>query len=294
VSAIEVHHVEKRYGAVVALDDVNLGVEAGEVVAVLGPNGAGKSTLVSLLLGLRAPDRGAVRVLGGTPAAAAAAGRFGAMLQTGQLKENTTVERLVGLFAGLYPQPMPVREALGRAGVTDLARTKTNRLSGGQAQRVRFALAIVGKPELLFLDEPTSAMDIAARQAFWTSMREWADAGRTVLFSSHHLDEVEAVADRVIVLHRGRTVADAEPAALRRASGAATVRFELEHPRRQRLASLPGVTSAAVDGRKILLRTNDTDATIAAIYAAGLVPSGLAIEHTGLADVFLALTQASS
>lgn len=291
MNAIEVTGVTKRYKRTVALDGVTLVVPRGQLVALLGPNGAGKSTLVSLLLGLRRPDEGRVSVLGGPPSEAAAAGRLGAMLQSGALKDLATVERLVGLFAQLYPSPLPVAEALDRAGIGELRGSRADRLSGGQAQRVRFALAIVGNPELVFLDEPTAAMDVAARHAFWETIREWAASGRTVVFASHHLEEVEAVADRVVVLSRGRLVADGDPRSLRHASRSTTVRFELDRPRKRVLERLASVDAAAIEGTRVVLRSSDGDATVAAIYRAGLVPRSLAVEHGRLSEIFLELTK---
>jgi ABC-2 type transport system ATP-binding protein len=228
VDAVRFEQVVKRFGEVRAVDGMSLRIAAGETAALLGPNGAGKSTAISLMLGLRRPDPGRVATLGGEPAAAVRAGRIGAMLQTGALPPGTKVGELVDCIRRLYPRPLPLSGVLARADLAALAHRRVETLSGGQAQRVRFALAMAGDPELVFLDEPTAAMDVASRRAFWESMRSFAAQGRTVLFATHYLDEADAVADRVIVLQHGQVIADGAPAAIRAAAGARTIRFTLE------------------------------------------------------------------
>jgi len=203
--------VVKRYEAVTALDRASLVVRKGEAVALLGPNGAGKSTSVGGLLGLLRPDGGRVEGLGGPPGEAVSAGRVGAMLQQGALLDGLTVRELVGFVGGLYPNPLPVGEALERAGIGGLAGRRVERLSGGQAQRVRFAMAIAGNPELLFLDEPTVGLDVEGRRAFWAGVGELAAGGTTVLFATHYLEEADVNADRIVVLMGGRVVADGSP-----------------------------------------------------------------------------------
>ena len=203
--------VTRRYGSLTAVDALRLDIHQGQTVALLGPNGAGKTTAVELLLGLIQPDAGVVRLFGGPPAAAVAAGRVGAMLQDGGLPRGVTVAELVGLVRGLYPDPLPLADALRLCDLADVAGRRVERLSGGQRQRVRLALAVAGNPELLVLDEPTAALDVEARRAFWGRLRAGVAAGRTVLFATHRLEEAEAVADRVLVLADGRLLADGTP-----------------------------------------------------------------------------------
>lgn len=203
--------VSKAYGSVRAVDGLSLALRPGETVALLGPNGAGKSTTLDLLLGLKQPDEGRVTVFGTGPREAIVAGRVGAMLQSGGLMEDVTVAELVGLACSLHPRPRPASDVLARAGVAQIADRKVNKLSGGQAQRVRFALATAGDSDLIVLDEPTTGMDVSARHAFWATMREQADQGRTVLFATHYLEEADAIADRVLVLHRGGSWPTAPP-----------------------------------------------------------------------------------
>ena len=203
-TVVSFENVHKSYGDVRAVSDLSLALHPGETVALLGPNGAGKSSTLDLLLGLRNADSGSVRLFGMTPAQAINAGKVGAMLQSGGLMEDVTVRELVKLGCDLHPHPYPVAEVMDRAGIAQIADRKVNKLSGGQEQRVRFALATAGANDLIVLDEPTTGMDVTARQAFWATMREQAAQGRTVLFATHYLEEADAIADRVLVLHKGR------------------------------------------------------------------------------------------
>lgn len=206
--AVRLAGLRKTYGDTVAVDGLDLEVAPGEIVALLGPNGAGKSTTVDLILGLSRPDAGTVAVFGRGPRDAVDDGLVGAMLQDGAMLEDATVGEMVALFAAVHPHPLPVADVLERAGLTDLAGRQATELSGGQAQRVRFALALVPDPDLLVLDEPTVAMDVATRREFWAAMRRFVAAGRTVLFATHYLDEADGFADRVVLLRDGRVVAD--------------------------------------------------------------------------------------
>ncbi|WP_432514302.1 ABC transporter ATP-binding protein [Kineococcus sp. SYSU DK001] len=212
MDVIEMSGVAKTYGAVRAVDGLDLRVREGEVVALLGPNGAGKSTTFELLLDLVRPTTGTVRVLGGPPSAARA--RVGAMLQSAGLPEQVIVRELVRLVGHAYPHHLPVADVLDRTGLTTRATRTVTALSGGERQRLLLALALVGEPELLLLDEPTAAMDVLARRAFWAQARAATAAGATILFATHDLTEAAAVADRVVVLAAGRCVADGTPQAL--------------------------------------------------------------------------------
>ncbi|WP_436955194.1 ABC transporter ATP-binding protein [Streptomyces sp. SudanB182_2057] len=285
--------VTKTYGSVRAVDGLSLRLYPGETVALLGPNGAGKSTTLDLLLGLRQPDSGSVGLFGTSPREAVVAGRVGAMLQSGGLMEGVTVAELVGLACSLHPRPYPAADVLARAGLTRIADRKAGKLSGGQTQRVRFALATVGDSDLIVLDEPTTGMDVSARQAFWATMREQADQGRTVLFATHYLEEADAVADRVLVLHRGRLLADGTAAGIKARAGARRVSFDLTGDIDARaLGALPSVTRIDVSGRTVRIRSADADATVHALYGLGLHPRNLEVAGLGLEEAFVALTAA--
>ncbi len=300
--AVDLHALRKTYGATVAVDHVDLAVAPGEIVALLGPNGAGKSTTVDLLLGLDRPDAGSVHIFGLTPSVACAKGRVGAMLQSGGLPGETTVGELVQLMRALYPRALPAGEVLARARVADLAARRTNQLSGGEIQRVRFALALVPDPDLLVLDEPTAAMDVETRQTFWESMRRWADGGRTALFATHYLEEADAAADRVVVLCRGRVVADGTTAEVKALAGGRTIRCTLppsvaaDPDTLAALGSLPGVNRVSSvpdqsgEGQAMSLTCVDSDATLRALLAGWPAIRDIEVRGAALDDAFLALT----
>lgn len=285
--------VTKSYGDVRAVDGLTLTLHPGETVALLGPNGAGKSTTLDLLLGLKRPDSGTVRVFGTSPREAIVAGRVGAMLQSGGLMEEVTVAELVRLACALHPRGYEVDDVLARAGISKIADRKVNKLSGGQAQRVRFALATAGDSDLIVLDEPTTGMDVSARQAFWATMREQADQGRTVLFATHYLEEADAVADRVLVLHRGRLLTDGTAAEIKAKAGVRRVSFDLEGPVDETaLRGLPFITSIDISGQTVRIQSADADATVHALYGLGVHPRNLEVTGLGLEQAFVALTEA--
>ncbi|MFZ4132304.1 ABC transporter ATP-binding protein [Streptomyces cellulosae] len=286
--------VTKKYGDVRAVDGVTLALRPGETVALLGPNGAGKSTTLDLLLGLKRPDSGSVTVLGTGPREAIVAGRVGAMLQSGGLMGEVTVAELVRLACGLHPRPYPVPEVLARAGLTAIADRRADKLSGGQAQRVRFALATAGDSDLIVLDEPTTGMDVTARRAFWATMRDQADRGRTVLFATHYLEEADAIADRVLVLHRGRLLADGTAAEIKASTGMRRIAFDLPEGTLDEAAlrQLPAVTAVTVSpGGTVRMRSSDADATVHALYGLGVYPRNIEVAGLGLEQAFVALTE---
>ncbi|MFF3712170.1 ABC transporter ATP-binding protein [Streptomyces phaeochromogenes] len=292
-SVVGFDQVTKTYGSVRAVDGLTLALHPGETVALLGPNGAGKSTTLDLLLGLKHPDSGSVRVFGGSPREAIVGGRVGAMLQSGGLMDEVTVGELVRLACDLHPKPFPVSDVLARASLTQLADRKVNKLSGGQQQRVRFALATAGDSDLIVLDEPTTGMDVSARQAFWATMREQADQGRTVLFATHYLEEADAIADRVLVLHRGRLLADGTAAEIKAKAGARRIAFDLEGPIDEpALRDLPFLTALDVSGHTVRIQSSDADATVHALYGLGVYPRNLEVAGLGLEQAFVAITAA--
>ncbi|MGW2704432.1 ABC transporter ATP-binding protein [Streptomyces sp. NPDC001340] len=285
--------VTKTYGSVRAVDGLSLRLYPGETVALLGPNGAGKSTTLDLLLGLKQADGGTVSVFGTSPREAIVAGRVGAMLQSGGLMDEVTVAELVKLACSLHPKPYKAADVLARASLTQIADRKVNKLSGGQAQRVRFALATAGDSDLIVLDEPTTGMDVSARQAFWATMREQADQGRTVLFATHYLEEADAIADRVLVLHRGRLLADGTAAEIKAKAGARRVSFDLEGTIDEAaLRGLPFLTSIDVSGQTVRIQSSDADATVHALYGLGVYPRNLEVAGLGLEQAFVAITEA--
>ncbi|MFG3252783.1 ABC transporter ATP-binding protein [Streptomyces sp. NPDC048172] len=293
--AVEFTDASKTYGEVRALSGLTVSLSPGETVALLGPNGAGKSTTLDLLLGLRNPDPGgSVRLFGTTPRKAVTDGRVGAMLQSGGLMEGVKVHELVALACDLHPRAHDVDRVLAGAGITDIADRAVDKLSGGQEQRVRFALATAGANDLIVLDEPTTGMDVSSRQAFWASMRAEAARGRTVLFATHYLEEADEVADRVLVLHRGRLLADGSAADIKARAGVRRISFslvDLASGTVDALRGLPGVTEVTASGTTVRLRSADADATVHALYGLGLYPHGLEVTGLGLEQAFLTLTQ---
>ncbi|MCK2216559.1 ABC transporter ATP-binding protein [Actinomadura sp. ATCC 31491] len=294
MDAITFDHVSKHYGDVLAVADLSLAIEPGSTVALLGPNGAGKSTSINLLLGLLRPSSGQVLVHGRDPGAAVRDGEMGGMLQSGELIPELTVKELVDLVRRLYPRPLPLDDILRLADLGDLAGRRANKLSGGQTQRVRFALAIAGAPRILLLDEPTAAMDVESRLRFWAGMHDYAAGGRTVLFATHYLEEADAHADRVLVIARGQLAADGTAAEIKAGVGGQTVRFTLGEQPAAGLDRLPGVTAVEVVDGVVTLHTADPDATLSGLYRG----TTLDVRHVQLsgADLeaaFLALTRES-
>ncbi|TKA08967.1 ABC transporter ATP-binding protein [Actinacidiphila oryziradicis] len=290
-TVVSFENVCKSFGPVHAVADLSLTLHPGETVALLGPNGAGKSTALDLLLGLRNADSGAVRVFGTTPQQAITQGKVGAMLQSGGLMEDVTVREIVTLACDLHPRAHTADQVLANSGITEIADRRVNKLSGGQEQRVRFALATAGRNELIVLDEPTTGMDVTARQAFWAAMRAQVAEGRTVLFATHYLEEADAIADRVLVMNGGRLIADGTAAEIKARAGARRIVFDLDEPfDEQALRGLPHIVGVEISGRTVRIRSDDADATVHAIYAAGLYPHSLEVTGLGLEQAFLALT----
>ncbi|WP_405393991.1 ABC transporter ATP-binding protein [Microbispora hainanensis] len=292
MNAIAFTDVTKRYGDVLAVDGLDLEIPAGATVALLGPNGAGKSTSINMLLGLLRPSSGEIRVFGVPPETAVADGEIGAMLQEGTLIPELTVAETVDFVRRLYPRPLPLEEILRLADLTELARRRADRLSGGQTQRVRFALAIAGGPRLLLLDEPTAAMDVESRRTFWDNMRAYAAEGRTILFATHYLEEADENADRVVVIARGRVVADGSAAEIKAGVAGQAVSFLLGDQPVAGLEALPGTTGVELQSGRVTLRTTDLDATVDALYRKTTLDiRDLQLHGADLEDAFLALTK---
>jgi ABC-2 type transport system ATP-binding protein len=280
----------KSYGDVQAVRGVDIIIEPGETVALLGPNGAGKSTTIDMLLGLLRPDAGTVTLFDRTPERAIAAGMVGAMLQTGALLRDLTVRELVGMMASLYPEPMDVDAVLELAGATAFADQRTQKLSGGQTQRARAAVALVSNPELLVLDEPTAALDVGGRRAFWETMRGFAARGKTILFATHYLEEADNFADRIILIAQGRIVADGPTGQIKGMVGNRTIRATLPGVPVAALEQLEGVTGAERHGETVILVCGDSDAAIRALLAAHPGARDIEITGAGLEQAFLQLT----
>ncbi|WP_052372812.1 ABC transporter ATP-binding protein [Amycolatopsis taiwanensis] len=289
-AAVHLSGLRKHYGDAHAVDGVDLTIAPGEVVALLGPNGAGKSTTVDMILGLTRPDAGRVSVFGKAPSDAIAHGTVGAMLQGGALLDDATVGEMVAMVASLHRKPMPVAEALRRAGVEELAGRRGNKLSGGQKQRVRFAVALVSDPDLLLLDEPTAAMDVGSRREFWHSMQAFTSTGRTVLFATHYLEEAEEFADRVVLMRAGRIVADGSVAQVRALAGGRTLRAVVPGITEAAVADLPGVTEYQIRGAQIAVSSSDSDKTLRALLEAFPTAHDIEIAAIGLEGAFLSLT----
>jgi len=287
---IVLSRLSKSYGKVRAVRSVDLMIAPGETVALLGPNGAGKTTTIDMVLGLTRPDSGSVSLFGMSPAQAVAAGVVGGMLQTGSLIEQLSVRELVTMVASLYPHPLGVAEVLQLTGAAEFADRQSTRLSGGQTQRVRFAIALVADADLLLLDEPTSAMDVEARREFWTSMRAVAARGKTVIFATHYLEEADAYADRIVLLARGEIVADGPATEIKAKVGGRTIRATLPGADVAQLAALPGVTNADRHSDAVILTCADSDAALRALLGRFPGARDIEVHGSGLEEAFLALT----
>jgi ABC-2 type transport system ATP-binding protein len=282
--------VSKNYGDIRALRNVNFAVRAGQVVALLGPNGAGKTTAVKLLLGLMQPNSGKARVFAGDPTNPQNRMRTGAMLQVGRVPETLRVREHIDLFSTYYPKPMPLAEVLAAAGLEKLRDRKFGDLSGGQRQRTLFALAICGNPDLLFLDEPTAGLDVEARRGLWEEIRRLVDRGKTVLLTTHYLEEADALADRIAVINQGEIIAEGTPAEIKAQTSGKRIRC-ITALSVANLLEIPGVTSARQDREAVEIHAREAEAVVRTLLARDPSLSGLEIASAGLEEAFLALTQ---
>jgi ABC-2 type transport system ATP-binding protein len=285
--------VTKNYGDVRALRNVNFTVRAGQVVALLGPNGAGKTTAVKLLLGLLPPTSGKARVFGGDPTNPQNRMRTGAMLQVGRVPETLRVGEHIDLFSSYYPNPLPIDEVLAASGLEKLRDRKFGDLSGGQRQRTLFALAICGNPDLLFLDEPTVGLDVEARRALWEEIRRLVARGKTVLLTTHYLEEADALADRITVIHQGTIIAEGTPSEIKAQTSGKRIRC-ITTLNLASLQLIPGVTAARQDREAVEIHAREAEPVVRALLARDASLSGLEITSAGLEEAFLALTQDNS
>lgn len=285
--------VSKNYGAVHALRNFTLEVSAGKLTAVLGPNGAGKTTAIKLLLGLARPTSGTVSVFGTDPALVATHVRVGAMLQVGRVPETLRVWEHIDLFSSYYPQPLPIAETLAVAGIESVRNRKFGDLSGGQKQRVLFALAICGNPDLLFLDEPTVGMDVEARHSLWGEIRQLRARGKTVVLTTHYLEEADALADRVVVINRGSVIAQGSPEEVKARTAGKKIRCftKLAAPVIRQLAEVADVQE---DRGAMVIHTSQPERVLREIFRRDAEISGLEVNGAGLEEAFLALTQEKS
>jgi ABC-2 type transport system ATP-binding protein len=287
--AVDLVDVHKHFGSVQAVRGVTLGIDTGEIVALLGPNGAGKTSTIDMILGLSRPSSGSVTVYGMPPRQAISHGLISAVMQTGGLLKDLTVAETLQYTASLFVNTEPVSEVLRRAGITEIADRRVGKCSGGEQQRLRFAMALLPDPELLVLDEPTTGMDVEGRRAFWGSIRQDAAKGRTVLFATHYLEEADAYADRIILLRHGQVVADGTAAEIKALSAGRTVRATLPGASEAELRQVPGVDSVELRGDTVLIQARDSDEV--ARYLLGQTKArDLEITARGIEDAFIALT----
>jgi ABC-2 type transport system ATP-binding protein len=289
----ELRHASKRFGAVTALDDVDLTLAPGKVTAILGQNGAGKTTAVRLMIGLTQPTSGSAQLFGLDPRSLAARQRVGVMLQISKVPETLKVREHIHLFSSYYPAPMPAAEVVAIAGLTGLEHRTFGRLSGGEKQRVLFALAICGNPDLLVLDEPTVGLDVETRRRFWHETRELIARGRSLLLTTHYLEEADALADRIVILQRGRIIADGTPAQIKTRAGGRQIRCVTRTPVDVARA-LPTVTSARVDDDALVLLVGDAEHVARELLTRDPSLTALEITRANLEDAFVEITEAGA
>ena len=287
--AVELTGIHKYFGHVHAVDGVDLKITPGEIVAILGPNGAGKTSTIDIILGLSQPSSGRVSVLGMQPRQAISRGLISAVMQTGGLLKDLTVRETIEYTASLFASSQPVNEVLRGAGIADIADRRVGKCSGGEQQRLRFALALLSDPVLLVLDEPTTGMDVEGRRNFWATIRKDAEQGRTVLFATHYLEEADAYADRIVLLRHGRIVADGTSSQIKAMAAGRTVRATLAGATEDLLRQVPGADTVEVRGDTVLVHSTDSDAT-ARYLLTETSAKDLEITARGIEDAFLALT----
>ncbi len=287
--AVGLRGVRKHFGSVQAVRGIDLDVASGEIIAFLGPNGAGKTSTIDIILGLSQPSAGEVSVFGMHPRQAIARGLVSAVMQTGGLLKDLTVGETAEYTASLFAQSRPVQEVLSRAGISGIADRRVGKCSGGEQQRLRFAMALLPDPELLVLDEPTTGMDVEGRRGFWAAIRQDTAEGRTVLFATHYLEEADAYADRIILVRHGQIVADGTAAEIKAMAAGRTVRATLPGADETALRRIPGADSVEVRGDTVLVHSSDSDA-VARYLLTSTAARDLEIVARGIEDAFIALT----
>jgi len=281
--------VRKRYGATTALDGFDLEVRQGELLAVLGPNGAGKTTAIGILLGLQAPDAGEARLFGRSPHDLAARRGIGVMMQEVALPDALRVGDLIRQVSAYYPDPLTFDETVALAGVGKLVARPYAKLSGGQKRQAQFALAICGRPRLLFLDEPTTGLDVTARETMWATVRQLVTGGASIVLTTHYIEEAEALADRVVVMAKGRQIAEGTVAEIR----ALVIRKRVACATALEAAAVeawPNVAAAVRDGAHLTIVTTDAEGLVRRLLAADPKLSDLEVRRAGLSEAFAELT----
>jgi ABC-2 type transport system ATP-binding protein len=293
MNVIEMQGITKRYGTVDALCGVDLQVQPGEVVGFLGPNGAGKTTAISIMLGLRTATSGTTRLWGTSPSDPAAKARTGVMLQESGVPETLRVQEVVRLFQSYYPYTLPTDEIIQRAGLQDKRRTLIDKLSGGQKQRLYFALALTGDPDLLFLDEPSVGMDVETRHAFWEQVRGFAAAGKTILFSTHYLQEADALASRIVVINKGEIIAQGTPREIKAHVADTHVRMRTDLPLDQ-IHNYPSVRRVTTENGYVTVTTNEPEQFLRRVFLDDWQVADLSVQQADLETAFLSLTEGAA
>lgn len=289
-SVVELLAVHKSYGSVEALRGVDLAIRRGEVTALLGPNGAGKTTAISVMLGLRRPTRGQARLLGLPPQDRRARSACGVMLQESGVSAPLRVRELLDLFRSYYPRPLPVDKALALAGLQEQADVQSGKLSGGQRQRLFFALAVCGDPEVIFLDEPSVGMDVEARRAFLSGIRNFAASGKTIVLTTHYLEEADELAQRVVVIDRGLVIADGSPRQIKSRVSGKRISFSSSRPLTERdFAGLP-YNALELDGERVRILSSEPETILGELFRRGLPIGDLEVTGADLEEAFIALT----
>jgi ABC-2 type transport system ATP-binding protein len=295
--AVQLEHVSKNFGKVQALKQVSFKVEPGEVIAFLGPNGAGKTTAISLMMGLRAPDSGTATIFGRDPRDPQNRSRIGAMLQESDVPSTLKVREVVDFIARAYSNPLTVTKALEMADLSELANRPASNLSGGQKKRLAFALAVIGNPDVLFLDEPTAALDVEARRGFWEQVGTFTRSGKTIILTTHYLEEADAIAERIVVINQGEIVAQGTPAAIKSRVGGKVVRFkspQLEaHMLETGLLERLPITRSSINAESVELYTLEPEQVLRELFARNVPMSDLEVRGGGLEEAFVQITNSS-